>query len=259
VKSRRRWRLFLASLSCLLMLCSRALPADKADIVNKARARYYNVAARGAKEFRCSVAPNWKKFLASTHNKAFPDDDPFLKRLNLLRFELEANLTDEAKVTPSTLGPIVLDDNLMQLITGVKQTVQGFFESWRGFMITNPFDGCDVDSLEEGPDNYRISAKLPGFDAKTVMSKDFTISEVLANYGGSKVRVAPRFTGTNEGLLLDSVTNEIDGGKTRLVETIEYAEVQGLKLPSIVHIDATQPGGHFVIDVAFANYQIRRK
>jgi hypothetical protein len=259
VKLRKRFGLFAATVFCLVILCPRALPEDKAGIVNKARAMYYNLAAHGVKEFRCDVAPDWKEFLASTRNHAVPDNDPELKRLGLLRFELEATLGDEPKVTPSTLGPIVLDENVLQLISGVKQTVRGFFETWRGFMITNPFDGSDVESLEEGPDNYRISTKAPGLEAKTVMTKDFTITEVLANYGESKVRVAPRFTATKEGLLLDRVSNEIDGGKTRLVETIEYAEVDGLKLPGRVHIDVTQPGGQFVIDVGFSNYQVRRK
>jgi len=227
--------------------------------VNKARGRYYSLAAHEVKEFRCEVSPDWKRFLTSTRKNVVPDNDPELKKLNLLRFDLQMTLTDEARVTPSTLGALSLDDNLMQLIAGVKQTVQGFFETWRGFMITNPFDGSDVESLEEGPDSYRISTKAPGLEAKTVMTRDFTITEVLANYGESKVRVAPRFTGTREGLLLETVNNEIDGGKTRLVETIEYSEVDGLMLPGKVHIDATQPGGHFVIDVAFTNYVVRRK
>jgi hypothetical protein len=241
------------------MLCPHSFADDKAGIVNKARARYYNLAARGVKEFRCNAIPNWKKFLGSTQPKAVPDDDPFLRRLNLLRFELVASPSEESKVTPSTTGPIVLDDNIMQLIAGVKDTVRGFSETWRGFMLTNPFDGCDVDSLEEGPDNYRISSKQAGFETKTLMGKDFTITEVLGNYGESKVRVAPRFTVTNEGLVLESVSNEIDGGKTRLVESIECGEVEGLRLPSRVHIDLTQPGEHFVIDVAFENYRIGRK
>src|SRR5262249_25409053 len=226
--------------------------------VNKARAMYYNLAAHGVKEFRCDVAPDWKKFLASTRNHAVPDNDPELKRLGLLRFGLQATVTEEPRVIPSTLGPLTLDDNLMQLIGGVKQTVRGFFETWRGFMITNPLDGTDVESLEDGSDSYRISSKAPGLEAKTVMSKDFTIIEVLANYGESKVRVAPSFTSTKEGLVLDKVNNEIDGGKTRLVETIEYTEVQGLKLPGRVHIDVSQPDGRFVMDVAFTNYQVKR-
>lgn len=255
----RRLAPFAAAVYCLLGLSPRVLPQDKAGIVNKARARYYNLAAHGVKEFRCDVTPDWKKFLASTRNHAVLEDDPELKRLGLLRFELQATLSDEAKVTPSTLGPVTLDDNLMQLITGVKQTVRGFFETWRGFMITNPFDGTEIESLEEGPDGYRISSKAAGLEAKTVMSKDFTITEVLANYGESKVRVAPSFTGTKEGLVLDKVNNEIDGGKTRLVETIEYTEVQGLKLPGKVHIDVTQADGRFVMDVGFSNYQVTKK
>jgi hypothetical protein len=220
---------------------------------------YYNLPSHGVKEFRCSAAPNWKKFLISTRNKPISDDDPFLRKLNLLRFEVQATMSDEPKVTPSTVGAIVLDDDVMQLITGVKQTLQGFFETWRGFTITNPFDGSDVDSLEEGPDNYRISSKAPGLEAKTIMSKDLIITDVVADYGESKVRVAPKFTATSEGLLLESVSNEIDGGKTRLVERIEYTEIEGLKLPAKVHVDAEQPAGRFVIDVAFEGYHIRRK
>jgi hypothetical protein len=241
------------------MSSPRAFSADKADIVKRARARYYNLPSLGVMEFRCTAVPNWKKFLVSTRNKAISDDDAFLRRLNLLRFEVQATVSDEPKVTPSTVGAVVLDDDLMQLITGVKQTVQGFFETWRGFMITNPFDGCDVDSLTEGPDNYQISSKAPGLEAKTVMRKDFTITDVLADYGESKVRVAPKFTVTDEGLLLESVVNEIDGGKTRLGEAIDYTEVEGLKLPAKVHIDAVQPAGRFAIDVAFENYHIGRK
>jgi len=259
VKSVRPVLVSLTAIFYPVVVCPPALPADKTEIVNKARAKYYSLPSHGVKDFRCNAAINWKKFLASNRNKPVSDEDPFLKRLNLLRFEVEATLSDEPRVTPSTIGAIVLDNDVMQLITGVKQTVQGFFETWRGFMITNPFDGCDVDSLVEGPDSYQISSKGPGLEARTVMRKDFTITDILADSGESKVRVAPKFIVTKEGLLLESVNNEIDGGKTRLGETIEYAEVEGLKLPARVHIDAIQPAGRFVIDVAFDNYRIGRK
>src|SRR5262249_40847329 len=114
VESQKRLALIPATVSCLVVLCPRALPQGKGGIVNKARAMYYNLAAHGVKEFRCDVAPDWKKFLASTRNHAVPDNDPELKRLGLLRFELQATVTEEPRVIPSTLGPLTLDDNLMQ-------------------------------------------------------------------------------------------------------------------------------------------------
>lgn len=258
MRSIRRFGFAGASLYCALMLSPQLPSSDKAEVIKRARAMYYNLPSQGVKEFRCLGAPDWKKFLASNPNKTIADD-ALLRRLNLVKFVVQISVTDEPKVTPSTLGAIVLDDDLMRLIDGVKGTIQGFFMTWRGFVIMNPLDGCEIDSLEAGPDDYRISSKVPGLEAKTVMSKDFTITEVLADYRESKVRIAPKFTVTSNGLLLESINNEIDGGKTQLLERIEYAQVEGLRLPGKVHVDTTVAEGRFVIDIAFEDYQVKKR
>jgi hypothetical protein len=128
-----------------------------------------------------------------------------------------------------------------QIHDNVQQLVSGFFGIWSVFMITSPFpeSGKPLKAFNSAKD-CRLFFVTETADVALAMTNDLLISEFQLSGPRGKRTIKPVFQKTSEGLLLKGYHSLFepvgDGTKTETDATIEYQDVDGLKLPHKLEI-----------------------
>ena len=228
---------------------------NSADVIPKARDAYYNLKRQGFSGFKAAVIPNWEVILGSTATQEN------LKVFRAVRFSIaqdaegvvtfnhEVAPTDEARVEPYLKA---IRDNIQRLVTG-------FLGMWARFMVNSPFpeNGSRV-RMENSNNEYRVFYPTESADGMIAMTSDFRITDWKFTAPLGIRTIKPRFRQTDNGLLLIGYQSAFEpvgpGISTTLDFTVEYQEVERLKLPEKVAIRGTHNHQPVEAELSFTQF-----
>ena len=190
-------------------------------------------------------------------------DDPSLQTLELIKFNVAMSpnglLSVERSRVPSN-GNRETDDTIRMIMDGTEQKLNSFFEAWKPFVLFSVFpDPSSVYKIEEDQQGYRIHAKDGDLDSTVAMRKDLTVTQISANSKGLSGKTDPEFLKSDRGLLVNKLDSDINGGKVKSTITIQYQDVEGLKLPRTVVYDSVINEENQIIELIFSDYKIKKR
>ena len=246
---------------------------DKTEVLKKARAAYYNLRAHGLRSFETNVQPNWELVLKDVAAKEPEKAANALKLLNGIKFTLTLDSEDAVKVSHKVevaASNAEVEKGFNQIFAGMEDAMNGFFDTWKPFMISSPLPGVTEDyKLEDIDGQYRITYKSGTAQIVTTMSKDFHITEMKTNSPDFMSVVKPKLKSTAQGLVLTGYVASYTGtgGKdiTQLDISTDYQEVDGLqmlsnmKLKGSYQANLSTPNSPFDMEMAFNQYKVGKK
>jgi len=246
-----------------------ALPStqsdDKAKVIKKAYAAYYNLRTEGLKGFQCNINVNWDRSAAS-----FPASDPFStvagrQAMSAIKFPMAVGMNGNFKLDIPPVAPTgdeKLDRRLNDSPIFINQMMGNFFQAWRPFVSGAFLPGPAADySLQDSPENYRITYKEGTADVELQLSKEMEISQLSISATGYRITIHPKFIKTAKGLLIsgsESDATDPSGAQIHVAMNIKYQNVDGFALPVKLALDATTNSKTTSFDVAFSDYQVVR-
>ena len=254
----------------LVFVCvSVALPStqagDKAKIVSKANAAYYNLRTAGLKGFQCNISVSWDRGAAN-----FPASDPFStetgrRAMSAIKFPLTVGMNGNFKLD---IPPVVptgnekLDKRLNDSPIFINQMMGNFFQAWRQFVSGTFLPGPDVDyAVQESPENYRITYKEKTADVEVQLTKELEVSQLSLSGANFKIIIHPKFIKTAKGLLISGIESDATDPSNVQIHVemnIKYQNVDGFALPVKLALDATTNSRTTSFDVGFSDFQVVR-
>jgi len=226
-------------------------PLTKEELLTKADSTYYFLQNLGLQSFRCTVQPNWAQIISDQGQLALLRD-----------VEYSAVIDDHGveTITAFRTDDAAIDASVSQIVNGVKETIEGFFESWNNMVFLPLFAPAADDSFGFSWDatGYHLTQKTADSDSELTMTKDALVTAMKVVTGGSTISMQPKYTKTEHGLLLTELDSHIDSSSgSQLVNfEVEYQLIQGFELPVKVGYQVTLPSQTVSIDIAFADYKL---
>jgi len=264
--TRRLGSLLLSGFIALAPSWSFELTPGQKDILRRTNKAYYNLPAEGLKEFQCSVVPDWSVTLKEELHQDFPPDHPAIKMLNGIHFWLSLDEKGSAKLThqidniPTEQKAL---DGYNQTISGVEQVLTGFSQSITPFLFTTIFPDSDASfSLETRDAVHYVKYKEGPSDVSANVKEDLTVTELLVISPELTAVMRPQFTKTPKGYLITEFSGEYQyanaPNKSQITMEIEYAEVQGLQLPSRLRVSTVADGATHKMSFDFKNHEVKK-
>ena len=200
------------------------------DVISQARSAYYSLARKEFKGFAATVEPNWEVILGQAATPAN------LKVFRAVRFSMVVDANGAVTVSHE-VGPNVVNPELVTRIhNDVQRLVNGFFNTWRIFVVSSPFPETENQTrIENSGTQHRLTYTTQSGKVTIAMAGDFTITEWNSTGPTVKRTVKPQFQKTPDGFLLTGYQGVFepigDGIKTTLDFHIEYQDVNGMKVP----------------------------
>ena len=256
-----------ASCAALLLACSGAYGAASASdqqFLVRAQKPYSNLREKGLVTFEASLTPDWTLALKGQTPEATAQG---LKLLQKIWFKMVQSEDNSVRITHGGEVGAVSEKQqagLNQIYAGMEQMVTGFFSTWSTFMLTpplpDPASDYELAHLDEG---YRLTYKEDKSRVTTTLGKDAIVTEVSVVDPGFTSTLHPHFVASPQGLLLDGYQALYIGSgganTTTLDIQISYELAGGLLLPSKLHLAGTYNKEPFNVEVAFSDYQVRKK
>jgi hypothetical protein len=260
------WRLLIAVTGLLVLpQVAAAQPVDKARLLTQSRAVYYSLASHGFAGAKCRIVPDWTVALGK------PRSDPGLKTafelLDKLQFTIAVDANGATKVerVDSTVAPNPQSETgFQQILGGLREAMEGFFTTWRLFMIDRPLPepGQEV-AITEQAAGYHLAYKDGGADVGTDMGRTGVVSRIAVRSPTFASVIDPTFTRDASGLVLAGYvadyTPNSGSGKTHLDITLTYQTDRGMKIPSTMMMDSILDGAPTKMRLDFTECQISRK
>jgi hypothetical protein len=246
----------LIAIQALTMPVAGVAPAGNCEeLVGQARSAYYNPKKQGFAGFTASIKPNWKVILGPTATSKN------LKVFQSIRFSMVADEKGAVTVTHDFMErpPGGTEDYVKQIHDNVQLLVSGFFGIWSTFMISSPFPEAGRPLKVENPPNQcRVMFTSATTDVVISMTNDLVITELKLITPRSRRTIKPVFQKTAAGLLLtgyhslyEPVGEEV---KADTESTIEYQDVEGMKLPHKLVIRGMLGNQGIAAEVSFDEY-----
>lgn len=256
-------------LSCLLAISpswSFDLTSAQKDLLQRTNKAYYNLPAEGLVEFQCVVAPDWAVTLKQELHQDFPPDHPAIKTLNGIHFWMSldakgsAKLTHQVDVLPTDQQA---QEGYNETVSGVEQVLSGFSQAVTPFLFTAIFPPADSSfSVETRDMVHHVKYKEDKSDVSVTLKDDLTISDLLVVSPELTANMRPQFTKTPRGYLITSFGGEYqfanNPNKMEITMQVEYAEVEGLQLPSKLTVDTVQSGTTHKMVFDFKNHEVKK-
>ena len=261
-----------ASLSALLLsvpvLSAQVVEVHhKQEILKKARAACYNLRSRGLLSFQSGLEPDWDTMLAGARKTNPEGTDRAVKLLEAIHFHMTLAADDSVKVTHDTVEAPndASAKGLAQVYGGMEQMTQGFFQTWSVFLLSYPFPepGSPYHLVASG-EQYQLTYKEGDTDeVTTTLGKDLRILSMKVTTAAFSSLLQPQYEATSQGLLLVGYQADYQSGNaaetTKLQVGIQYADVDGFKLPSELNLQGSYGGSPFSVRVAFKDIQVVHK
>jgi hypothetical protein len=224
------------------------LSAGDRDIVEMARARYYNLEAAGFQSLRCSV-----KFDFSTVPLLSSASDGPTRNL-LAATEFTLALDSNGRPNVEHRYPSDTSENARQqasqLTNLLTSFIVGLFQTWPTKGLQGPIPPFDsqIESVIPTDAGYTFSLRVPGAPVKVLMDKNYLVTEIVS--GGGKIDERPIYVPSHEGLLFvgnDAIDNSGASGPVEVKYELETSVLDGLMVPSSARLRVNQN-----IDVKFA-------
>lgn len=213
---------------------------DCEEIIARAPKAYYNQRRLGFGGFRATIKPNWKVILGNTATRQN------LKVFQSIRFSMTVDANGIVTVTHdfSEQGGGKADAYIKPIHDDMQRLVSGFFGIWRLFMITPPFPESSTPlKTENSPAECHFLFTTEATEVVLAMTNDLLITELRLTGARSRRTIRPVFEKTSEGLLLKGYYSLFEplgeGTRTEIESTVEYQNVNGMKLPSKVKLRGT--------------------
>jgi hypothetical protein len=232
--------------------------------VRRVRQSYYSLKMQGLLEFRCNALPDWDL----TYKSAGADkigSEQLLPILRNTRFKVvrgpdgASTISHESDVAPPDEN---VAERLRKSIGGIEQALTGFYQTWSQFEFNTllPDQGSD-DTVVELDGKYRLSYQEADTAVVTTLDHDFRFEQIeitSPTWNGSLRR---QWSNTENGLLLAGYGASFRTGSSASVlsVTVEYEEIEGLKLPSAINAEIPLAKGQVPIRVVFADYEIKKR
>ena len=259
--------------SLALLMCGAvlgALPgaagaADKRAVLQQARQSYYSLHALGFEAFECSIRPNWNLLLAEQRKAEPQQTDATLKTLERLRFTIDLNPDGSVKFSHNELTGQGAEMNaaLQQIFSGMEQTMSGFFDTWKLFVLDSPFPDPDGDfQLQDMGALYRIAYRDGDAGVTTTMTKDFAIADLNVASREFVSSIRPHFTKLPDGWLLNAYEASYRSAKpeeaTELKVAVRYGAVNGLQIIQKLTLSGSYGASAFDIELGFADCDVTK-
>jgi len=213
-----------------------AQPADKQELLKKARAAYYSLLREGFTGLQCDMEPNWELIFGDLQ-KTDPAKFNFtLARLRMIKFSVTVGADGVTKIghNDPPADNKQMADNDARIENGLQQSISGYFGTWIPYVMSSPFPspGTEI-QREDAEDHHRISYKNGTADIVIAMGKDLIISSIDNTGKDDKSTLHPQFMKDPQGLLMTAYqASEQDAdSKTYLQAVIDYQRVNGLQIP----------------------------
>lgn len=249
----------LACMTAVVAAQQIAEPERSTVLVSAAKA-YYNARQLGLREFACVAQPDWTLLVGSASDSAAG-----LKLLKAQHYYLKLNVDDQVELTHKSdfVPPKEFEKDLKDLFTGIQEMTTGFFAVWSAFALRNPFpepaSKCEVLSSASG---YEVRCDEPSSKTVTLLTRDFSITEIRAKLLNTTVVMRPVFNKTPQGFILatyDSDADMPDGSKVKSHVEVVYDAQAAYRLPSRIKLDGNMGGQKAKIDLILDGYQITKK
>lgn len=273
------WIMFLSSLAVLAPRCSpqitppksqhplpvvlfgpdRALsPSQRQAFLRQAAASYYNLKTEGVTGFQFEIVPDWDSISKQWREDAIKrkQDLSILKRTHFrVVIALEgSHISHQSDIAPPNKE---VADRVANSIRNVDMAVVSFFRIWTIFAFSSPFSMVHPDyRLEDLGETYRLTCK----GLFISMSHDFAITELRASAPEGSATLYPKLVASRNGFVVVGLNIEFkaEGGTIRDSTTIEYQDVNGLKVPRFIKT-TNLPKGNAAIAFTFTNFQVDKR
>jgi hypothetical protein len=253
--------LVLVSAGCKTSAQSETKPADKTQLLLKARQIYYVLQNQGLKSFQCTIQPDWAKFAKYMAQNSTSVDDAKIALVTPVAFTGVVDEQANGTATPILPAGGIIDPSVDQMVGGAKNIIEGFFKSWGSVVVTGIFAPSDDANLtfSEQPDGYHFSQKTGDANVDIVLTRDSLLTSLKVTTTSSVIVMKPKFAKTDKGLLLSSLDSDINNGTQRVNFDVQYQTVEGFQLPEKVSYQVSFPTESVSIEMRFSKYQITKK
>jgi len=248
------------------LLASAQAVANKQSVLSQARQSYYNLRSQGVSTFNCSVTPNWELLLQEQRKQDANRADAAIKMLSQIHFTVTLAADDSVKLTHNDLPGQTpeMTTALQQIYGGMEQMTSGFFDTWKAFMLNNPFPEVSSEyQLEAVGPQYRLSYREGDVDVATNMGRDFAISNMRITSAQFDSTIQPHFTNTPGGYLLSAYDASYQSQKpeeaTQLKVRLGYQEVSGVQMLQELDLSGAYGGKPFAVELAFSDCQVGKQ
>jgi hypothetical protein len=248
------------SLPIVLFGSDRALsPSKRQAFLRQAAASYYNLKTEGVTGFRFEIVPDWDSISKHWQEDAIKrkQDLSILKRTHfrVVIGPQGSQIFHQPDIAPPNKE---VADRVAKSIRNVDMAVVSFFRIWGIFAISSPFSMVYPDyRLEDLGETYRLTCK----GLFISMSHDFAITELRASAPEESATVYPKLVASRNGFVVVGLNIEYkaEGGPIRDSTTIEYQDVNGLKVPRFIKTTTMLPTGNTAIPFTFTNFQVDKR
>jgi hypothetical protein len=236
---------------------------DSAQIVEDARADYYNLAQQGLKEFRCDVKTDWGAALEPATTDA-AGREQILAALRQTHFEVAVGMTGGPRVSLRFDGAAPSDDVAARLRAsslGVQRSLSGALDEFSSLLFGSPLPPDRNYHVEDQGDRLRVTFGSDEVRIVETMNKTHAIEEMMIATQHSTVSVRPRFQREPTGFVpvaIDSSVEAAGADKVELHVEIAYQTVEGFELPQSVTVRDKQLAGGAPVQFSFSNCQVSR-
>ena len=247
----------------MAFLCGTQIGAqDKAarDRLFAAHAQYYTPTTSGLKSFHCEASIDWKAMLTGFSGKEIPEDNPMLKYLRTVHLSVVDQLKGKGSLewNDTSVPPDGKEAAAKQMRHGLQTMVDGFFQSWNGYMngsmVPLPDNSVEVTTAGAGIHLHGTPGDT-NFDED--FDKDVLLTQVVVDNPQMKVVAVPTYVRTEDGLIISAVASRVNqppsAAPTDVTFRVEYAKVGSFQIPTHVVYDVKNVG---VVEIAFNACQV---
>jgi len=226
-------------------------PVTKEALLRKAETSYYVLQSLGLKSFNCTVVPDWPKFIS---------DSGQLALVSPVRYSAVIDQQGASTVTAYRTDDAATDPSVNQIVDGVKQTVEGFFQTWNNMVLSGIFSAASDPNLAYSTDmtGYHLKGTDGGTSVELTLTRDALLTVMKVVTPDSTVVMQPKYTKTPNGLLLTSANSVVNNGAQTVDFQIDYQLIEGLELPSKVAYQVKLPAQTVAIEINLSDYQIAK-
>jgi len=241
-------------------------PSDRKSIVEQARRAYHRLSPDGLAELRCEFKPDYDSIFAQLKVDTVAQHD-LLAMLKNVRFRIVIGPDGASIVSHDSDAPPPNEEmaqKLRQSIAGVEQVATGFLQTWTPFALTSPLPVPNADyKLEDLGQKYRLTDHEGKADATIIMGRDFAIDEISVSAPEFSGVVHPTLGSTKDGFVLVGyeATYTVAGAGTsqELSVKVDYGDVDGAQLPSVVNATVSLPNGKVTMPFRFSAWVVKRR
>lgn len=213
---------------------------------------------------RCEVDPDWDTMYAPAGANS-AEKNEILAPLKSMHFEILVGPDGSSLLSHNFDSPPAnekLAARLRSVTSGFEEVVTGVFHIWSDFTVSPilPEPDSEYTLTQQGGD-YHLAYSEPTDEVTATLTGDYAITSIHVKAKQFERTLSTRFSTTGDGLILSSYEATFQAGSwagQQLSVGIQYASVDGLKLPSRVNVVIRLPNQTVHMPFAFSNCRVKK-